>query len=137
LTKRSEVKRAVRHVKRRSRCLLSLSSLDRHPALWTFATPTLYQGTKATGKVSARMALLSTPLQYITSTPPVTRAFTVSTIVFTLFYYWIRWTGRTAPYLTLIPGSSLFYPWTFISSVFVETEILEVSTDIGRLHPEH
>ncbi|KAF8899003.1 eukaryotic integral membrane protein-domain-containing protein [Infundibulicybe gibba] len=30
------------------------------------------------------------------------------------------------PFLTLIPGQSIFYPWTFVTSVFVETSIFEL-----------
>ncbi|KAF8140598.1 hypothetical protein EV363DRAFT_1312870 [Boletus edulis] len=64
------------------------------------------------------MAILSTPLQYLTSTPPVTRAFVAATIATTSLYLWIRWsTGNLdIPWLTLVPGTSLFYPWTFATS---------------------
>ncbi|KAI0319788.1 eukaryotic integral membrane protein [Amylostereum chailletii] len=76
------------------------------------------------------MALLvGSPLQLIASVPPVTRAFTATTVVFSLLYLWMQWQsedGRPIPYLTLVPGSSLFYPWTFLTSVFVETSIIEL-----------
>jgi hypothetical protein len=78
------------------------------------------------------MAVLTTPLQLITSTPPVTRAFTGLTIAFSLLYLWLHWSGISTPYLTLIPGNSLFYPWTFVTSVFVETNIVEVRENLHQ-----
>ncbi|KAJ7161399.1 eukaryotic integral membrane protein-domain-containing protein [Mycena crocata] len=77
------------------------------------------------------MAVLSSPLLFISSIPPVTRGFTAATLVLSLFYAWLHWTGTVyAPYLTVVPGSSLFYPWTFVTSVLVETSIFEL---IGSL----
>jgi len=77
------------------------------------------------------MAVLPSPLLFIASIPPVTRGFTAATIVSSLFYAWLRWNGTVdAPYLTVVPGSSLFYPWTFVTSVLVETSIFEL---IGSL----
>ncbi|KAJ7103346.1 eukaryotic integral membrane protein-domain-containing protein [Mycena belliarum] len=77
------------------------------------------------------MAVLSSPLLFIASIPPVTRGFTAATLVSSLFYAWLRWNGTVyAPYLTVVPGSSLFYPWTFVTSVLVETSIFEL---IGSL----
>ncbi|KAH7886121.1 eukaryotic integral membrane protein-domain-containing protein [Phlebopus sp. FC_14] len=75
------------------------------------------------------MAILSTPLQYLNSIPPVTRGFAAATLAASSLYLWFWWTtGSTyAPYLTLVPGSSLFYPWTFASSALVETSILELA----------
>lgn len=76
------------------------------------------------------MAVLSmAPLQFVASIPPVTRAFTALTIAFSLLYYWMWWTSDetfSVPYLVLVPGSSFFYPWTFVTSAFVETGVLEV-----------
>ena len=75
------------------------------------------------------MALLSTPLQYISSTPPATRGFTVATVVFSGLYFWLTWTALPivpVASLILIPGSSVFYPWTFITSGLVETTVVEV-----------
>ncbi|EGN93153.1 hypothetical protein SERLA73DRAFT_190033 [Serpula lacrymans var. lacrymans S7.3] len=74
------------------------------------------------------MAILSTPLQYLSSIPPVTRAFTAATICVSSLYFWIQWTGDTiyVPYLTLVPGSSLFYPWTFATSALVEVSFIEL-----------
>ncbi|KAJ6503352.1 eukaryotic integral membrane protein [Mycena vitilis] len=77
------------------------------------------------------MAVLPSPLLFLASIPPVTRGFTTATIVASLFYAWLRWNGTTdTPYLTVVPGSSLFYPWTFVTSVLVETSIFEL---IGSL----
>ncbi|KAF4604951.1 hypothetical protein EYR40_003734 [Pleurotus pulmonarius] len=75
------------------------------------------------------MAILSSPLQVITSTPPVTRGFTAATVAFSALYAWLQWHGAgPTPYLTLLPGSSLFYPWTLFTSAFVETNIFEFIT---------
>lgn len=76
------------------------------------------------------MAILSSPLQYLAAVPPVTRAWTTATIVSTSFYFWVAWKTHNdyAPYMTLVPGSSVFYPWTFLSSALVETSIIEVRT---------
>ncbi|TFY80029.1 hypothetical protein EWM64_g3987 [Hericium alpestre] len=73
------------------------------------------------------MAILSSPIQLVTSTPPVTRFLTVATVAMSLLYYWITWNASPyVPYLTLIPGNSLFYPWTFFTSMFVETTVIEL-----------
>jgi len=79
------------------------------------------------------MAILSTPFQYLAAIPPVTRAWTAATIVSTLFYFWVVYKTHSdyAPYITLVPGSSVFYPWTFLSSALVETSIIEVCTTVA------
>jgi hypothetical protein len=77
---------------------------------------------------SSFMAVFS-PIQLIASVPPFTRFFTLTTFLLSLFYLYLQWKSDAAsplPYLTLVPGSSLFYPWTFLTSVFVETTIYEV-----------
>jgi hypothetical protein len=65
----------------------------------------------------------------IASIPPVTRAFTAATITSTLVYAWLRWQYGLSynPYLTLSPGSSVFYPWTFVTSGLMEINLIEVS----------
>ncbi|KAI0361426.1 eukaryotic integral membrane protein [Trametes cingulata] len=76
------------------------------------------------------MAVLSSaPLQFVASIPLATRVITAATIVFSLLYYFLRWSGYEAasmPWLVLIPGSSIFYPWTFLTSAFVESTIIEL-----------
>lgn len=79
------------------------------------------------------MTILSSPLQIITSTPPATRTFTALLISISLLYYWLQWQvsgdwlGRPQiPYLTLVPGISWIYPWTFLTSSFVEKSVIEV-----------
>lgn len=74
------------------------------------------------------MAVFS-PIQLLASIPPVTRTFTAATVSLSLLYLYLQWRmgpEYPTPYLTLVPGSSLFYPWTFFTSVFVETTIIEV-----------
>lgn len=77
------------------------------------------------------MAFLTTsPVQLIQSIPPVTRAFTAGTVVSSLLYYFLSWSGGPdfeGAYLVLVPGSSIFYPWTFVTSALVEVTIFEVS----------
>jgi hypothetical protein len=81
------------------------------------------------------MAILSTPFQYLAAVPPVTRAWTAATIISTLFYFWVTWKTHNdyTPYVTLVPGSSVFYPWTFLSSALVETSVIEVCTTVVPL----
>ncbi|TRM66103.1 eukaryotic integral membrane protein [Schizophyllum amplum] len=72
------------------------------------------------------MVLLSSPAAVIQSIPPVTRAFTAATVLSSAFYAWLRWSGvESTPYLTLVPGASIFYPWTFVTSALIETSVLE------------
>ncbi|KAI9512527.1 DUF1751-domain-containing protein [Russula earlei] len=74
------------------------------------------------------MAVLS-PLQLVASVPPVTRCFAAATVLLSFFFLYLQWKDEITlppPYLTLVPGSSLFYPWTFFTSVFVETSIYEL-----------
>ncbi|KAF8665485.1 hypothetical protein AX16_000501 [Volvariella volvacea WC 439] len=73
------------------------------------------------------MAILSSPLSLIQSIPPVTRSFTAATVVSSLLYIWLRWNGSgPLPYVTMIPGLSIFYPWTILTSALVETDILQL-----------
>ena len=75
------------------------------------------------------MTILSSPVQYVVSTPPVTRAFTAATVVLSLLYYWVAWSSGdsyAAPYLTLVPGTSIYYPWSFLTAGLVETSLIEV-----------
>lgn len=82
------------------------------------------------------MAILTSPISFITSIPPVTRAFTVATVLGSAFYAWLEWNGiLAAPYLVVVPGSSLFYPWTLVTSALVETTIIEVCILLFRNVP--
>ena len=81
------------------------------------------------------MAVLSSPLQYISSTPPATRSFAALLILISGAYFWLQWhqpeaalvsSHPLAPYLVLIPGLSWIYPWTFLTSSFVERSVIEV-----------
>ncbi|KAJ7631144.1 putative PDUPA2 [Roridomyces roridus] len=73
------------------------------------------------------MAVLASPILFLSSIPPVTRYFTAATVVSSLFYAWLRYNGAdSTPYLNVVPGSSIFYPWTFVTSVLVETSIFEL-----------
>lgn len=75
------------------------------------------------------MTILSSPVQFVTSTPPVTRAFAAATVVLSLLYYWISWSSNdpyAAPYLILVPGTSIFYPWSLLTAGLVETSLIEV-----------
>jgi len=75
------------------------------------------------------MAVLSSPVVLIQSIPPVTRAFTASMIISSGVYGWLCWKGlkvEADQYMTVVPGSTLFHPWTLVTSVLVETTISEV-----------
>jgi membrane associated rhomboid family serine protease len=78
---------------------------------------------------ATRMAVLSSPLSLLLAVPPVTRAFSAATIISSAIYAWLWWSGmaqEVAPYITMVPGSAVFYPWTVITSAFVETSLMEV-----------
>ena len=75
------------------------------------------------------MAVLSSPIVLFQSIPPVTRGFTAATVVCSGIYAWLCWKGlvsEASQYMTLVPGSALFQPWTLVTSVFVETTVFEV-----------
>jgi membrane associated rhomboid family serine protease len=62
--------------------------------------------------------------------PPVTRALLSSIVALSLLYGVARWrrygnSVMTAPipYLALVPGEFLFYPWTLVSATFVERNL--------------
>jgi len=74
------------------------------------------------------MAVLLSPMILIQSIPPVTRGFTFATVVFSAVYGWLCLQGlgqAAAQYMTVVPASALFYPWTLVTSMFVETSLLE------------
>ncbi|KAG9017602.1 hypothetical protein FRB90_000553, partial [Tulasnella sp. 427] len=74
------------------------------------------------------MALLSTPLDTFTSTPPVTKAFTISLLVASLGFQYASYTSTTGkpPYLEwllLYPGWWIYNPWTIVTCVLVEPSV--------------
>jgi len=82
------------------------------------------------------MAVLSSPIQLVQSIPLVTRSLTIATIVCSGIYAWLCYQGmaKTAgQYMLLLPGSSLFTPWTLLTSAFVEPSVPEV----GVMYPNH
>ncbi|KAJ3750734.1 eukaryotic integral membrane protein-domain-containing protein [Lentinula detonsa] len=84
------------------------------------------------------MAVLQSPITFIASIPTVTRYFTLATVTVSLVYAWLQWNSEGAklfPYLVLVPGSSLFYPWTFVTSALVETTIWELAITIITIPP--
>ena len=76
-----------------------------------------------------KMLVLSSPLALISSVPPVTRTFIALTVLLSAVYanLWWRSLGLEATlYMTLVPGTALYAPWTFLTSAFVETTVFEV-----------
>ncbi|KAH7107056.1 DUF1751-domain-containing protein [Auriculariales sp. MPI-PUGE-AT-0066] len=68
------------------------------------------------------MAILSTPLQYLTSIPLGTRVLAGLLVVFPVLHAYLERNLYTpAPILTLQPGVILYQPWTFLTAIFVET----------------
>nr|BAH22604.1 hypothetical protein UPA2 [Pholiota nameko] len=77
------------------------------------------------------MAVLSSPLVLLQSIPPVTRAFTSATIASSALYGYLSWKGmgpEAAHYLTIVPGSAFYAPWTLLTSAFVETTVFEATS---------
>ncbi|KAK5086501.1 hypothetical protein LTR05_003669 [Lithohypha guttulata] len=71
--------------------------------------------------------------------PPITRALLLSTIFFTVLYALARWNALSQnagdavpafspsiPFLTLVPSMSVYYPWTIVTSTFVEQNVLNL-----------
>ncbi|KAF9074805.1 eukaryotic integral membrane protein-domain-containing protein [Rhodocollybia butyracea] len=85
------------------------------------------------------MAVLQSPITFIASIPPVTRYFSLATVVATVAFGWLQWNNAANPnqfpYLVLVPGSSLFYPWTFITSALVETSLWELAITLITIPP--
>ncbi|KAB5591346.1 Transmembrane protein [Ceratobasidium theobromae] len=94
------------------------------------------------------MALLTSPLTIIQQTPPTTKIFTTCTVVFSLGRAHLivefttaersltNWVGpEHFPYLVVIPGSVLWYPWTLLTSMFVETHVIEASNHLLLIVP--
>lgn len=75
--------------------------------------------------------------------PPVTRSLLLATFAFTVLYVIARWNASSEllrepgptpkssiPYLTLVPSQSLYYPWTIITSTFVEQNVLNLVVNL-------
>ena len=74
--------------------------------------------------------------------PPATRALTAGLVALSTLFFFLRLSlaprdlksilGATGdnslafPWLVLVPGSVLWYPWTLITAAFVETNFIEV-----------
>lgn len=77
------------------------------------------------------MALLNSPLQTFMNIPPATKAFTIITVLLSGTYLYlssqqISNEGASFPYLVMVPGSAVWYPWTIITSGFVELHFIEL-----------
>lgn len=99
-----------------------------------------FQRTFTTRNVVAIMALLSSPLQTFMNIPPVTKAFTVITVLLSGTYLYLSSQAinhedpNSLPYLVLVPGTGIWYPWTIITAGFVEIHIIEVRKTAFRHH---
>lgn len=65
--------------------------------------------------------------------PPVTRILLGALLLQSIFNAAIRYRQRTSgasvvvPWLTLVPAHSLIYPWTFVTTSLVESNILTLA----------
>ena len=78
------------------------------------------------------MAVPTSPLALIQSVPPVTRTFTIFTLVLSAVYGSLWWKNlglEAVLYMTLVPGAAMYSPWTLVTAPFVETTIFEVGAD--------
>ncbi|KAH7155227.1 eukaryotic integral membrane protein-domain-containing protein [Dactylonectria estremocensis] len=72
--------------------------------------------------------------------PPVTRILLIGLLAQSLLSAAIRyrqWTENTKiviPYLTLVPQLSIIYPWTFLTTTFVESNIFTLSLAAATLY---
>ncbi|KAF7303175.1 Eukaryotic integral membrane protein [Mycena kentingensis (nom. inval.)] len=74
------------------------------------------------------MALLSSGIvAAISSTPIVTKSLTALTIASSLLYFYLSYTKSLNPaYFLVEPGSTLFHPWTLLTSCLIEPTVLEL-----------
>lgn len=72
--------------------------------------------------------------------PPVTRALMIALGVQSLLSTAIRcrqWSAETTvviPYLTLVPALSLTYPWTFLTTTLVESNVFTAGISVFTLY---
>ncbi|PPQ99562.1 hypothetical protein CVT24_005350 [Panaeolus cyanescens] len=72
------------------------------------------------------MAILSSPLQVVLSVPPVTRAYTAASILSSALYAYLCWRGlrtEALQYMTMLPGYTIYAPWTIFTSSLVDISI--------------
>ncbi|CAG8686303.1 9885_t:CDS:2, partial [Acaulospora colombiana] len=84
-------------------------------------------------------ALLSSPLQIVTNTPPATKAFVGLLLGFSIAHGYLQFTSEhpqiAVPYLTVVPGRSFLYPWTLLTAGFVESHFLGLLLSLLSLAP--
>lgn len=72
--------------------------------------------------------------------PPVTRVLLVTLVAQSLlsaairYRQWSETTSIVIPYLTLVPQLSLVYPWTFVTSTLVESNIFTLAVACFTLY---
>jgi membrane associated rhomboid family serine protease len=84
------------------------------------------------------MAVLQSPITFLASVPATTRYFTLATVATSALYAWLQWTSPgpvQLPFLVLVPGSSLFYPWTFVTAALVEASLWELAITLITIPP--
>lgn len=73
------------------------------------------------------MAILNSPLQFISSVPPAARGFTLALVLASLGRFLLTSWFPESPYvLELVPGLVIWRPWTLVTSPFVEPGLIEV-----------
>jgi len=81
--------------------------------------------------------MLASPLLYVAQTGIVTKCYAATILVLSLFHAYLRFTTPepSTPYLTLVPGRSIWYPWTFLTAGLLETSFLELTLSLVLLPP--
>lgn len=73
------------------------------------------------------MAILNSPLQFISSIPAAARGFTLALALASLGRFLLAsWFPESPFVLELVPGLIIWRPWTVITSPFVEVGLIEV-----------
>ncbi|KAF8323038.1 DUF1751-domain-containing protein [Clavulina sp. PMI_390] len=77
------------------------------------------------------MAILNSPIQFITSIPPAARGFTIALVVLSLGRILLSQLFPESPFiLELVPGLLLWRPWTLVTSSFVEVGLIELAVSL-------
>lgn len=80
------------------------------------------------------MAILNSPLQFISSIPPAARGFTLALVLASLGRYLLAsWFPESPLLLELLPGLVIWRPWTLVTSPFVEVGLIEVRSSSLRM----